>query len=152
MPIFRIRRYSGYKDGANHYYHADVVARDSKAALRAAKEGRVENWRWVDTFDKSDEDYVRYEFLYRVTNEAKKPECPIPVRIEQLRKRVVTISGVAGAYFIRDRLTHSRRLAVTIFHKMPNTADKVQHLVDGKFPVKLYQLSRRRTMEIQNAP
>lgn len=82
MAIYRVRRYSGTKGGSNYYFHADVIARSPASAMKAAREERVYNWRWVDRYDSSSEDYKYYELLYRVYdngwgwNEAKKPAVP----------------------------------------------------------------------------
>jgi len=81
-PIYRLRRIScTHAGGANFYHHADVQAPTHHAAIRAAREGRVVNWRRIDTFDSSDEPYLEFEFLYRLQSEraeqvafpAKKP-------------------------------------------------------------------------------
>ena len=61
MKIIRIRRYSGIKGGKNYYHHADLYANNTKEALIRAK--TCGYWRWIDTFDTSDSDYVRYESL-----------------------------------------------------------------------------------------
>jgi hypothetical protein len=66
MKVFRIRRYSGYAGGCNYYHHADVIAPTWNSALKAAKEGRVRNWRRIDSFDTSDSNYCYYKYLYVV--------------------------------------------------------------------------------------
>jgi hypothetical protein len=77
--IFRIRKYCGRKGGSNYYYHADVIGYRSSTVLKAAQENRIKNWRWVDTFDVSKEDYCHYEVLYVLNKkEAKLPELPLP--------------------------------------------------------------------------
>lgn len=77
VGIYRIRKHSGIKGGQNYHHHADVKASHWKTALKAAEEGRVMNWRWIDAFDKSDEDYERFEFMHSVAaQEAKWPEWP----------------------------------------------------------------------------
>lgn len=86
MKIWRIRQYSGSKGGSNYYHHADVIAPKWWMALRAAKEGRVQNWRWVDRYDTSDTDYVSYEYLYEVTDDAREPRKPLT----KLQKRTKT--------------------------------------------------------------
>jgi hypothetical protein len=67
MRVYRIRRYSSNGNGGPKcYHHADVEAPRWNTALKMAKEGKVHNWRWIDTFDSSDEEYEYYEYLYRV--------------------------------------------------------------------------------------
>jgi hypothetical protein len=66
MRVYRIRRCAGAEGGAHTYFHADVIAPNWWTALRAAKQGRVRNWRWIDTFDRSSTTYCRYVFLYRL--------------------------------------------------------------------------------------
>lgn len=79
--IFRIRRTKGIKGGPNLYHHADVISTHWATALKAAKEGYVQNWRWIDRFDSSDENYCEYEYLYMVSIvEAQWPEKPINIR------------------------------------------------------------------------
>lgn len=74
MAIYRIRRYSATKGGRHYYHHADVIAKHWASALKAAKEGRVHNWRWIDSFDQANSTYEYYELLYRVDDrEAVKP-------------------------------------------------------------------------------
>ena len=88
LPVYRIRRYSGHAGGSNHYHHADVMARDRHEALRAAKEGRVANWRWIDTYDTCDKTYCRYEYLYPLKRcEAKRPAKPLTKTEVRQRKR-----------------------------------------------------------------
>ena len=75
--IFRIRKYSGYEGGSNYYHHADVIEKKWYLALRAAKEGRVYNWRWVDTYDTSKKTYEYYEYLGIINEEwARNPQKP----------------------------------------------------------------------------
>jgi len=64
---YRIRKtWSNGNGNSNYAHHADVVAPHWATALKAAKEGRVRNWRWIDTWDSSDEAYEEYEYLYPV--------------------------------------------------------------------------------------
>lgn len=77
---YRIRRCTGTKNGANHYHHADVLAPTWQQALRAAREGRVQTWRWIDKFDTSDEDYEEYEYLYKVGIEEFRVYPVVPVK------------------------------------------------------------------------
>ena len=98
MPIYRIRRHSGHKGGTNFYYHADVIARSKKSALKAAQEGRVRNWRWIDTFDRAHETYTYYEFLYTEDAKwAKNPQRPLSIRLKRLEDRVERLNGVLAA-------------------------------------------------------
>lgn len=82
MPVYRIRWCHGNEGGSNHYSHADVIAPRGSLALRAAEEGRVFNWRWIDAFDRASKDYSEYELLYRVdvVREAREPAKPAPPR------------------------------------------------------------------------
>mgnify|MGYP003425740218 FL=1 len=76
--IVRIRRHSGKAGGENYYHHADIICNNYREALRACSENRVKNWRWIDTFDTCEKDYVRYEVSYRVSEEsARNPQNPI---------------------------------------------------------------------------
>ena len=76
--IFRIRRYTGVKDGPNYYHHADIIETHHMKALAAARQGRVNNWRWIDTYDISSEDYEEFEYLYLVDDsEAKRASKPL---------------------------------------------------------------------------
>jgi len=65
LKIIRIRRVSGVKGGAYRYHHADVLARDWRSAMRAAREGRITNWRYVSSFNwgSVEEDYERFTVL-----------------------------------------------------------------------------------------
>jgi len=73
MKIIRVRRYSGHKGGSNFYHHADLYANNAKEAIAKAK--TCTNWRWIDKFDESDTDYVRYESLGEITpTTAKNPQ------------------------------------------------------------------------------
>lgn len=74
MKIFRIRRYSGISGGLNYYHHADVISKTWQTALAAAKRNKVNNWRKIDAFDKSNKTYENYEYLYMVSEDlAEKP-------------------------------------------------------------------------------
>ncbi len=61
--IFRIRKSSGQEGESNFYHHADVIETHYTRALAAARQGRVVNWRMIDSFDTSDTDYVNYQYL-----------------------------------------------------------------------------------------
>lgn len=77
MPVYRIRKHCGTKGGSNYYFHADVIAKSPASAMKAAKENRIRNWRWIDRFDTAPKTYCRYEFLYRLDDgEAKNPMMP----------------------------------------------------------------------------
>ena len=103
MRIYRIRRHRGHKDGPHTYFHADVYARNWWSALRAAKQGRVLTWRWIDTFDRSETTYVWYEYLYRVEPEetARSPARPLTHRAYREHRRTLK----------RRRLARDRRFA-----------------------------------------
>ncbi len=101
MPIYRIRKCWGRKGGSNHYSHADVISRNHHLALKAAKEGRVNNWRGIDTFDTSSHDYESYELLGCVDrDEARNPSPPVPSRVHiklcRLEEKVRSMDGVNG--------------------------------------------------------
>lgn len=65
--IFRIRMSSGVVGGDNLYHYADVVETHYQRALTAAKQGRVRNWRAVDSFGPTvTESYKEFEYLYQV--------------------------------------------------------------------------------------
>lgn len=75
--IFRIRETSSRgQGGANFYYHADVIARDRHAAMRAARAGLVHNWRWIDTFDSSKTAYKTYTYLGKIKADGNRPNYP----------------------------------------------------------------------------
>ena len=77
LKVFRVRRYSGHEGGSNFYHHADVISTHYQTALKAARDGLIRNWRWVDTYDTSDETYVDYEYLYVVDwDRADRPAPP----------------------------------------------------------------------------
>lgn len=53
--------------------------------MKAVREGRVHNWRWIDRFDVAQEDYQEHELLYRVDEcEARKAQRPFTPE-EQIR-------------------------------------------------------------------
>jgi hypothetical protein len=66
MPIYRIRKYFGRKGSFNYYYHADVKANSPEEAYQLASTNKVHNWRLIDKFDESNEDYCTYEYLYEL--------------------------------------------------------------------------------------
>jgi hypothetical protein len=61
--IVRIRKGTAIAGGRHHYYHADIIAPNWSAAMKAAREGRVKNWRHVDSFDRSAEAYTYFTVL-----------------------------------------------------------------------------------------
>ena len=133
MLIYRIRRCSGAKNESNYYYHADVIARSSRLALRAAKDGRVCNWRWIDRFDTADRDYLTYEFLYRLnSDEAENPQLPQSVKLSALEKRVRRIPGVRSAVLSR------RHASVFLENRRPETQAKACELLVPMFPSEIY--------------
>jgi hypothetical protein len=63
---FRIRLTVGYKGGSNIVYHADIRLTHYKKALSFAKQHQFDgkiNWRWIDTYDTSREDYIHFQYL-----------------------------------------------------------------------------------------
>jgi hypothetical protein len=64
--IVRVRRESGYIGGPNTVYHADIVAHDFNHALELARKDLVTNWRWIDSFDISNYNYICYKVLYEL--------------------------------------------------------------------------------------
>jgi hypothetical protein len=76
--IFRVRKLSGQAGGSHFYHHADIIAPTWQKAIKAAKAGRVRNWRWVDSYDSNETDYENFQFLYRVRDEGKNPQRPVP--------------------------------------------------------------------------
>jgi hypothetical protein len=74
MNIYRIRQYSAVAGGSHFYWHADVVAPHWATALKAARDGKIKNWRYIDHFDKSTHKYKYYEYLYKVDGrDAQRP-------------------------------------------------------------------------------
>lgn len=128
MPMYRIRMCSGSKGGRNHYHHADVIARDRQGAMRAAREGRVRNWRWIDSFDTADKTYTHYEFLYRLDeSEASLARAPIPLMIHRAKKRAEKISGVTCA--LAD--SKGRILHVYLSERASASRDAVRRALPG---------------------
>lgn len=81
--IVRVRKSSGVIGGSNYYHHADIICKNKEQALKACVEERVINWRWIDTFDTSLKDYVKYSILYEVTeNQSKNPMKPLEKKSE----------------------------------------------------------------------
>ena len=82
--IFRVRMYRGDKGGSNYYFHADIITTHYKKALAAARQDRVRNWRWIDTYDTSDRDYKSFEYLYIVEPfQARKAARPLERILEE---------------------------------------------------------------------
>ena len=80
MGIYRIRKTWAIAGGQHHYSHADVIAPHWATALKAAREDRVVNWRRIDNFDRSDQTYTEYTFLYAVTDQSQLPREPLKER------------------------------------------------------------------------
>lgn len=132
MPIYRIRKRWGVKGGGNHYSHADVISRNHHAALRAAKEGRIHNWRRIDTFDISSEDYRDFELLGRIDRAgAKNPMTPTPIRLHtricRLEEKILAMDGVDGCSVGPGHST------VLLARRSLKLRAAIRHLVDSKF-------------------
>lgn len=81
--ILRIRRSTGVSGDSNYYHHADIICENKQEALKACKERRVVNWRWIDTYDTCIKDYVEYIILYEVTeSQSKNPMKPLEKKRE----------------------------------------------------------------------
>jgi len=81
--IFRVRRSKGVSGDSNYYHHADIICENKQEAIKACKEDRVTNWRWIDTYDTCIKDYVEYIVLYEVTeNQSKNPMKPLEKKRE----------------------------------------------------------------------
>lgn len=81
--ILRVRRSKGVSGDSNYYHHADIICENKEEALKACKEGRVVNWRWIDTYDTCIKDYVEYTVLYEVTEQqSKNPMKPLEKKRE----------------------------------------------------------------------
>ena len=80
IKIYRIERTWGRKNHINYVDHADVYADTPDEVLQAAQNNRIFNWRRIDSFDKSDQDYCEYNVMEEVILEkdAKKPGFPLP--------------------------------------------------------------------------
>lgn len=77
LKIFEVRKSCARKGGAHLRYHAEIIASHYTQALQAAREGRVGNWRNVDSFGISREEYQRFNYLGIVSEkQAKRPEKP----------------------------------------------------------------------------
>lgn len=60
----RIRKtFSSGNGSPNFVFHADIKTKSSENALKIAKENKGVEWRWIDTYDWSDEKYVDYEII-----------------------------------------------------------------------------------------
>jgi hypothetical protein len=62
----RVRKtFSNGGGSPNFVFHADIKTKSKKKALEMAKEKGNKNvqWRWIDTYDWSDEKYVDYEII-----------------------------------------------------------------------------------------
>ena len=130
MPIYRIRKYSGYKGGANYYHHADVIERSRKRALKAAQEGRVRNWRWIDTFDTASKNYIEYEILYTEHPElAKRPERPLPVRLKRLEDKVRELDNVRGIYIWLSNRLGDFNANVVVGTRSPKLRVKIEDIL-----------------------
>lgn len=74
MIIVRVEKEINSKDYRTLKYHADVKCEDAKEALKAATEGLVKNWRFIDSYDTSSISYTTYKVLYVVNeDQAVKP-------------------------------------------------------------------------------
>ena len=58
--VIAVDRHVGRKGGPNIVDRADIIARNQRQALKAAQEGRVTNWRQLDTFDTAGSDYEAF--------------------------------------------------------------------------------------------
>lgn len=67
MTVVRVRMLWGVAGGSNYYHHADVLVKDEEEALEAAREGRITNWRWIDTYDSTSESYKEFELIGRIS-------------------------------------------------------------------------------------
>jgi hypothetical protein len=77
MRVYRIRKTWAHAGGQNYASHADVIAPHWATALKAAREGRVTNWRAIDSWDSSNETYTEFEYLYEVRGQTKLPREPL---------------------------------------------------------------------------
>jgi len=78
MPTYRVRKCCSLGGGKpQFYFHADIIARRPSDALKAARQGKVLNWRRVDCYDWSEDPYESHFLLYRVhDSEARNPAKP----------------------------------------------------------------------------
>jgi hypothetical protein len=80
VAVYRIRKcWSRGGGGSQHYYHADIDAPNAQTALRAAVEGRVQNWRHVDRYDSSDEPYESHFLVATNPWNPRKVAAPLSV-------------------------------------------------------------------------
>ncbi len=80
MRIFRIRKYFLAKNTKTYIFTADVIASKWQYALKAAKENRIRNWKWVDKFDFSLVQYNEFEYMHPV----KEKDAQAPARPDQI--------------------------------------------------------------------
>lgn len=76
--IYRMRRTSGVADGTVFVAEADIFAYTEAMAIVAVYEGRVRNWRNVETLGETSQKTIKYQFLGEIQkHQAKKPAYPI---------------------------------------------------------------------------
>jgi len=63
MKTYVVRRNHGFAGLRNHYFHADIKAKNKREALVIARKGGGISWRWIDSFDTCDKSYIYYEIL-----------------------------------------------------------------------------------------
>lgn len=113
--------------------------------MRAARDGRVRNWRWIDSFDASDTTYEFYKFLYPVSkDDAQNPSRPLPQKLRILEKRIARIDGVAHAFVGRlhrsiyfDGTFTSTLVSIGLRTRSPKLRNKVLGLIPAPFAYKV---------------
>lgn len=65
--VFRVRRISGVAGGLINISEADVCGFSDNMVEAAAHEGRIRNWRNVDTLGEATIKFCRYQFLGEIS-------------------------------------------------------------------------------------
>ena len=80
LRVVRIRHHTAYKGGSYRYHHADILAESAEAAMTAAIERRVKNWRQVDSFNPGQaESFSFFEVLFDDLSRTSAVDASAPV-------------------------------------------------------------------------
>jgi hypothetical protein len=81
--IFRIELRIGKAGYSKHCFYADILETHYMKALTAARQGRVGNWKWEDTWGEYKRDYRVFRYIGIVDfNEAENPMPPLEEVLE----------------------------------------------------------------------
>lgn len=81
LRIVRLRKHYAQKGGKYLYFHADVLAPSVAAAVKAAVEERVTNWRLVDDFNPGQPESFEYieVIVNNLRSSGERVREPLPV-------------------------------------------------------------------------